>query len=128
MIHSLIHARSVFSVRSSTGTIKIFFDSRSYPPNIQLPFKRRPRLYLRWPIFASSISTVSPGPPSFSLHLLAQYAQTCKYKNINNNICRYIKLMHNIKIYYLAAKTEPVDNRGGRNAKFFLEVFLSRRA
>ena len=53
---------------------------RSIPPRTHLPSIRRPRLYFRFPNFASSISTTFPGPPIFSFLLLRYSAQTSLQK------------------------------------------------
>ncbi|KAI9091453.1 hypothetical protein DFS34DRAFT_569356, partial [Phlyctochytrium arcticum] len=47
-----------------TGTINKFCGfPRSIPPKTHCPSTRLPRLYLRFPTFDSSISTILPGPP-----------------------------------------------------------------
>lgn len=61
---------------ASTATTKTRFDPRSYPSNTHFPLTSRPWLYFRLPNFASSISTVTPGPPSFCDFSSPHFTQT----------------------------------------------------
>ena len=66
-IHSLIIGKSVASLRSSTATRKHFRLSSSMPPKTHCPSTLCPRWYYLLPTLLSSIWTVLPGPPIFSL-------------------------------------------------------------
>lgn len=70
-IHFLMRARSVSSSLDATGSMKILLLlCFSLPPNTHWPACIRPRWYLRFPNFASSISTSMPGPPVGVLTLM----------------------------------------------------------
>lgn len=64
-IHSWICFNKVFSLRSSTVTIKHFLESSSMPPKTHWPSTTCSRWYFFFSILDSSICTTFPGPPSF---------------------------------------------------------------
>jgi len=65
-IHVLITERRVSESLDGTGTRKVSQVPRSKPPKTQNPSIHLSLLYFWWPILASSISTILPGPPKTS--------------------------------------------------------------
>jgi len=62
-MRSFIMPSNVSVLRLSTGTMKKLRLPRSMPPNTHWPSTIRPQLCFLLPTFASSISTILPGPP-----------------------------------------------------------------
>ncbi|KAG8274588.1 hypothetical protein J6590_108215 [Homalodisca vitripennis] len=82
----------VFASRLFSGQISILYlpprfcpsGIVSIKPRIQVPSTNLPLLFFRLPILQSSISTTTPGPPSFSSLLNLSSIQT-KHTSLQNN-------------------------------------------
>ena len=76
---------------SGTTVIKALGVPLSIPPNTQCPSTERPRLYLRFPNFDSSISTIFPGPP-IMIGCARKYSAQTSLKKLNQSMATLLDI------------------------------------
>ena len=76
---------------SGTTVIKALGVPLSIPPNTLCPSTERPRLYLRFPNFDSSISTTFPGPP-IVIGCARKYSAQTSLKKLNQSMATLLDI------------------------------------